>query len=388
MIPSGPDSTGPSARHLYLHVPFCRRRCSYCDFSIAVRKSVPTRAFIDAIMAECATRSIRPEALALDTLYLGGGTPSQLGGAGLAELVGIFPRTPSVEGFPTSGTEVTVEANPEDVDGSEVQAWVAAGVNRVSLGVQSFNPAVLDWMHRSHGPEGARRAVEILRSGGVGNLSLDLIFGVPEVLGRDWSADLDAALALEPEHLSVYGLTVEPHTPLGRWTARGSAVEIPEDSWAAEFLEADRRLQAAGYEHYEVSNYAKPGFRSRHNSSYWQGTAYLGLGPSAHGVDGKERRWSLSAYAAWEEAVSKGADPIEGSEMIGPAELLAESVYLGLRTADGLTIRQNEVQVVTPWTSAGWAALVADKLRLTPVGWLRLDSIAATLTSARSRSYS
>lgn len=372
--------------HIYLHVPFCGRRCSYCDFAIAVRREVPVRAFIDAILAEIVTRGIRPNP-ELRTLYFGGGTPSKLG-AGLADLVNeLRPRLLGSD-FSTypQQVEVTAEANPEDITPTAAAAWRAVGVNRVSLGVQTFDPTVLQWMHRTHGPEAVSEAVQVLRGAGIDNISVDLIFALPSDQRRDWSRDLDLALALEPTHLSLYGLTVEPHTPLGRWRDRGAVQEAPEERYEAEFMEAHRRLTAAGFDHYEVSNFGRPGFHSRHNSSYWTGAAYLGLGPSAHGFDGVERRWNLAAFAAWEAAAGRGDDPMEGRETIGAEERQSEEVYLGLRTTGGLQIRQNELKTVTPWIESGWGTLRGDRLTLTPEGWLRLDALAASLTSLRSRS--
>jgi oxygen-independent coproporphyrinogen III oxidase len=403
--------------HIYLHVPFCGRRCSYCDFAIAVRRDVPVSEFNDAIMAELVTRQIPPSSVPIRSIYLGGGTPSKLGGLGVAELVASVARQLGVEKLSTSPDEleVTIEVNPEDVTLGAAQAWAAAGVNRASIGVQSFDPAVLRWMHRDHSPAQVRAAVDTLREAGIQELSLDLIFAVPESLNRSWTKDIDEVLKLDPDHLSLYGLTVEPKTPLGRWTARGEVAEAPEERYESEFLEADRRLRAAGFEHYEVSNYGLPGKRARHNSAYWSGAPYLGLGPSAHGFSQSTRRWNRPAYADWLRSVQTGEDPIAGSEEIGPAEQLAESVYLGLRTTDGLSISQTELKTVTPWIEAGWGELREDapsdlagaakeasgglgsrvgggfgesvgRLVLTATGWLRLDSLAAALTSLRSPS--
>jgi oxygen-independent coproporphyrinogen III oxidase len=393
-------------------------------------------------MAELVTRQIQPSSVPIRSIYLGGGTPSKLGELGVAELVASVARHLGVEKLSTSPDEleVTIEVNPEDVTLGAAQAWAAAGVNRASIGVQSFDPNVLRWMHRDHSPAQVRAAVDTLRHAGIRELSLDLIFAVPESLNRSWTRDLDEVLKLDPDHLSLYGLTVEPKTPLGRWTARGEVAEAPEERYEAEFLEADRRLRAAGFEHYEVSNYGLPGKRARHNSAYWSGAPYLGLGPSAHGFSAHPagallglpasgtpsgaprlsapravRRWNRPAYADWLRSVQSGEDPIAGSEEIGPAEQLAESVYLGLRTTDGLSISQEEVKTVTPWIEAGWGELrqelpiaptgaVGDvrggagsrvgeglgeavgRLVLTPTGWLRLDSLAAALTSLRSPS--
>lgn len=378
--------------HLYVHVPFCGRRCSYCDFAIAVRRDVPVSEFLDAIMAEMATRRVRLDTRVLRTLYFGGGTPSKLGGDGIARMIQSFAHRAGVDKFSTSldEFELTIEVNPEDVTIQAARAWVAAGVNRASIGVQSFEPGVLRWMHRGHTPQQVGEAVRILRGEGVQEISMDLIFALPPSITRSWTNDLEVVLSLAPDHLSFYGLTVEPATPLGRWVARGEEAESPEERYEAEFLEANRVLTGAGFEHYEVSNYGLPGRRARHNSSYWSGAPYLGLGPSAHGFDGRERRWNRKGYVDWLAAVGRGEDPAAGSEIIGPAERLAEEVYLGLRTTDGLSIRQNELEKVTPWTDAGWGALVPDtasggvRLRLSPAGWLRLDSLAATLAAGRS----
>lgn len=381
-----------SYEHVYVHVPFCGRRCSYCDFAIAVRKVVPSTEFVNAVLAEAGTREIRLDPARLRSIYLGGGTPSKLGPDGLASLLHGFAVLAGVDDFSTfrSDFELTIEANPEDASANSAARWVAAGVRRVSLGVQSFDPAVLKWMHREHSVADVSTAVAALRAAGIRDVSVDLIFALPDSLRRDWGRDLELALALEPTHLSLYGLTVEPKTPLGRWTARGEVAEAPEERYESEFLEADQKLTRAGFEHYEVSNYGRPGHRARHNSAYWSGAAYLGLGPAAHGFDGSVRRWNRPQYTDWLRGARAGEDPIEGSELIGASERQAEQVYLGLRTTDGLRIHQNELSKVTSWIDAGWGVLEGrgeeQRLRLTPTGWLRLDSIAAALTSLRSRS--
>jgi oxygen-independent coproporphyrinogen-3 oxidase len=266
-----------------------------------------------------------------------------------------------------------------------VRAWRAAGVNRVSLGSQTFDERVLAWMHRTHTVAQTAAAVEIIRGEGIENFSLDLIFAVPAELGRSWERDLERSTALRPAHLSFYGLTIEPATPLARWQERGELVEADEDRYAAEFLQAHDALAAAGFEHYEVSNFALPGRRSRHNSSYWSGAPYLGLGPSAHGFDGVTRRWNVAAYVEWERRLAAGCDPAAGAEELTAENRIAEQVYLGLRTSGGLDVIGDERDRVSRWVDAGWAALDGDRLRLTPPGWLRLDAVAADLTVRRSR---
>jgi oxygen-independent coproporphyrinogen-3 oxidase len=370
------------ARHVYLHVPFCARRCSYCDFSIAVRRDVPVGEYLAALDAELSTRFGDEPGGEVDTIYLGGGTPSRLGGVGLARALDLVRRR-----FPAAaGAEITVEANPDDLTSEAATAWVAAGVNRLSLGSQSFDDRVLAWMHRTHDSGAIERAVETARSAGIADLSLDLIFALPAALERDFTRDVDRLVALRPDHVSLYGLTIEPGTPLARWVQRGKAAELPEEGYAEDFLLAHRLLLAAGFEHYEVSNYAQSGRRARHNSAYWAGVPYIGVGPAAHGFDGELRRWNARAYTDWRDLALSGGDPIAGGERLTPENRLTESVYLGLRTNAGVPLTRGELELVAPWTDAGWTTVGPDgRLRCTPMGWLRLDSLAASLTHHRSR---
>jgi oxygen-independent coproporphyrinogen-3 oxidase len=369
-------------RHLYVHVPFCGRRCSYCDFAIAVRPRVPADEYLDGVCVELDRRYPPGLPWSVDTIYLGGGTPSRLGGEGVARLLDLLRAR--VE--PATDAEITIETNPEDVTAASVAQWSAAGVTRLSIGAQSFNGDVLAWMHRTHTADDTRRAIDTARDGGLTNLSLDLIFALPSGLQRSWSADLDAALALGPAHLSLYGLTVEPATPLARWVERGEVTEAGEDAYESEFLLAHEIAVAAGYEHYEVSNFARPGARSRHNSSYWSGVAYAGLGPAAHEFDGEgTRRWNTPEYTTWLRTLRVGGDPGAGEERLTADNKLAERTYLELRTADGAVLDAMDEPVVAAWVDQGWARRDAGRVTLTPRGWLRLDSLAADLTYARSR---
>ncbi len=263
--------------------------------------------------------------------------------------------------------------------------WQAGGVNRISLGVQSFDDRALAWMHRTHDSRRIVAAANTLRDAGIENWSLDLIFALPASLERDWSRDLDSAVALAPPHVSLYGLTVEPHTPIARWRDGGANVEGSEDAYEAEYLLAHRELSAAGYAHYEVSNFGRPGRWSRHNRGYWNGSSYVGLGPAAHGFDGTVRRWNERHYAAWLRLLRSGTDPVSGLESLTDENRVSEEVYLGLRTTDGLSIRAVDREAIQPWIDAGWANLGADRLRLSATGWLRLDALAASLTAIRSR---
>lgn len=365
--------------HLYIHVPFCARRCVYCDFAIAVRRQVPVAEFLRALEAEWDVRH-SGTVFALDTLYLGGGTPSKLGGDGVARLLDLVRRRASF----APDAEVTVEANPEDVNADAVRTWRAAGVNRLSLGVQSFDDSVLRWMHRTHDAAAARRAVTIAREEGMNNLSVDLIFATPAIVPRDWARDLDAVVDLRVPHLSVYGLTVEAHTPLGRWVAREDATEAPDERFEGEFLLAHETLTRAGYTHYEVSNFAAPGHHARHNLAYWRRAPYAGMGPSAHEFDGRERRWNLPAYSTWATAASQRRDPLHGRERLDDSQARSESVYLGLRTEAGVNLGDGMGGIAASWIGAGWAVPVGDAVRLTASGWLRLDALATVLTPFRN----
>jgi oxygen-independent coproporphyrinogen-3 oxidase len=371
-------------RHVYVHVPFCARRCAYCDFAIAVRGRVPVDEYVTALTAELDVRALGAPPAPVDTIYLGGGTPSRLGPDGIRRVLDVVASR-----FPAAGgAEITIEANPDDIDAASVRDWKRAGVNRVSLGVQSFDDRVLQWMHRTHDTETALEAAKTLSGEGIENWSLDLIFALPATLGRDWERDLDQAIHLAPPHVSLYGLTVEPHTPIARWRDRGLTVEGSEDVYETEYLLASSTLPSSGYTHYEVSNFGLPGRPSRHNRGYWTGASYVGLGPSAHGYDGTVRRWNEREYAVWARRLADGRDPLAGTETLTDENRISEQVYLGLRTSDGLLLVPDELSAVAPWIEAGWGSIEADRLRLTPTGWLRLDTLAASLTMIRSRYYS
>jgi oxygen-independent coproporphyrinogen III oxidase len=364
--------------HVYLHVPFCARRCSYCDFAIAVRRETPAAAYVSAVLGEWAHRRKHPawaESPGLDSIYFGGGTPSRLPAGAIDALI-----TRLTADRPLSpGAEITIEANPDDVTPTAARAWRASGVNRLSLGVQSFNDRVLAWMHRTHDARSIPAALSAARRAGFDDISVDLIFGLPADLERDWPADLDRALALEPEHLSLYGLTTEPQTPLARWTERGLVRRTDDGQYAAEYLAAHAALTAAGFEHYEVSNAARPGRRARHNSAYWRRAAYLGLGPSAHSAAAGERWWNLRDWAAYERALAEGKEWVAGRETPDAASARLEELYLGLRTREGAPAGLVPEATAARWVGSGWAELRDGRVRLTVEGWLRLDALVAAV---------
>jgi oxygen-independent coproporphyrinogen-3 oxidase len=232
-------------------------------------------------------------------------------------------------------------------------------------------------MHRTHRAEQVAPAIAALRAAGIDNVSVDLIFALPAELRRDWASDLEQTLALAPTHVSLYGLTIEPHTPLARWTERGTTVAAPDEHYADEYLLAHSLLGAAGFTFYELSNAALAGRRSRHNSAYWSGAAYLGLGPSAHSLVDGVRRWNVRDWADYQRRAAVGASLVAGEEVLDSEARRLETLYLGLRTDAGIAASLLAPDLIAGWVEAGWAVLAGDRLTLTVEGWLRLDALVA-----------
>jgi oxygen-independent coproporphyrinogen-3 oxidase len=374
---------GP-VRSVYVHAPFCARRCFYCDFSVTVSRTGDLRGWLEALTREL--ELVEDEGYfglegELETLFVGGGTPSVFGSdamAGLARVLG----SDRLKG---PDLEWTAEANPESFSSSVAGGWARAGVNRLSFGVQSFQAGALEWLQRLHGPEGAPQAVKRARAAGIDNLNVDLIFGLPREVGRDWGLDLDSALALEVPHLSLYGLSVEGGTPLARAIEGGDVAPPDEEDYREQFLMASERLRAEGFLHYEVSNFALPGFESRHNRAYWDLRPYLGLGNSAHSFRAPRRRWNLSGWKAYQMAIRDGIPHWESEEELGAEATRLEKIWLGLRTDRGIRtigFTRGALALVKAWVSKGLAWGNDGTVRLTPRGWLLLDSLVVKLDVA------
>ena len=310
---------------LYFHIPFCKRICAYCDFY----KSADLRhlgAVMEAMHRELEARQGYLGGEAIRTRYFGGGTPSLCEARQISDLIehaaALFDCSNVVE--------TTVEANPDDLTGPYLDALRRAGVDRLSIGIQSLDDACLRLMNRRHTAAQAVEAVRRARSAGFENLTVDLIFGVPGFGGDSLLRTLDGVLALDVEHVSAYHLTVEPNTLFGRRAARGAFVPVDEATSEREFATVHERLTAAGYDHYEVSNFARPGFRARHNAAYWQGGKYLGIGPAAHSYDGDSRSWNVSSV---DDYLAGAAG---GSERLTARDRCNEYVMTRLRTAEGI----------------------------------------------------
>ena len=375
-----PPAKPGAIRSVYVHAPFCARRCFYCDFAVSVA-SADCDVWLGALTAEI--RSLEREGMfvlddTLDTLYIGGGTPSLLGAQAMEGLLPVIGE----ERLRNSDLEWTAEANPESFTQEVANGWRSAGVNRISLGIQSFHAPTLQWMGRLHGADGARSAVRVAREEGFSNLSVDLIFGLPAHLERDWASDLHQALALEPDHVSLYGLTAESATPLGRAVAEGRENLSDEGQYEEEYLLAVDRLAEAGYEAYEVSNFARPGFTSRHNSVYWSGEPYLGLGNGAHSYRHPVRRWNTREWDAYRVGTEGPGPPLEDEEELDVGKVRLERIWLGLRTTRGISLQDLPSSArnrAARWEKSSLAVAEGNVLRLTPRGWLVMDRLTVEL---------
>ena len=378
---------------LYLHVPYCKQACTYCDFFFSTNQSTRGR-FAQAVVTELELRAAELPSRTVETVYLGGGTPSLLSADELALVFNAIRQQLVV----TPDAEITLEANPDDLVGPEgaerMALWRSLGVNRLSLGIQSFDAAQLAWMHRAHTAEQAEAAVDRARGAGFTSLSVDLIYDLPGLSLTDWAATLDHVLAWQPEHISAYGLTIEPRTARAHAGRAGRIVPAPEGAFAEQFRLLHTRFSAAGYEHYEVSNLARPGHRARHNSSYWQGAAWLALGPSAHGSDGAHTRYhNLPQLHAYLEALELGQLPPHEREQLSPAQRQNEYLLTRLRTREGLeferlwaldtesphTWRASLHELFDRWRRGGLAWMLDRRAGLTPEGWLVADHLTSEL---------
>jgi oxygen-independent coproporphyrinogen-3 oxidase len=367
----------------YIQVPFCQTKCTYCNFHTGVVSAARFRPYVDAVCGEIQNHRTLYESegvawsgdVVADTVYIGGGTPSLLDPAHLQRMIGAVRSTFNSD---LAEVEVTLEADPETIDAEKAGAWVQAGINRVSFGVQSFSDDELKATGRMHRRADVYRAAPILRSAGIGNVSFDLIAGLPGQTRESWRQSLEELAGLAPEHVSVYVLEVDEESRLGaevlRGGARYGASALPTDDAMAEFYEtACEFLATAGYRHYEISNWAKPGFVSRHNLKYWRREPYLGFGAGAHSFSGTERWANAHDAAEYVGAIGRGKLPIEQHEVLTPESALEEELFLGLRQLDGIDLGRIERQYGVPVASrfdrlksAGLVEAAGSLVRLAP----------------------
>ena len=339
---------------VYVHIPFCASRCSYCDFFSTLRLDEVGHDYVEALIAEARLRKAELNGKPVKTLYMGGGTPSQLPLPLLARLIDGLKATLDLNAV----EEFTLEANPDDVTPEWCAAVRALGVNRVSMGVQSFQDAVLRLVGRRHTARQAIDAVASLRHAGIDNISIDLIYGLPGQTLETWAESVRQAVDLRPQHISAYGLTYEPGTRLWQQRECGEVVEASEDQYLDMYRILVGLLRVAGYEHYEISNFALPGYRSRHNSSYWNETPYLGLGAAAHSYDGTMRRSNPADLCGYIRRITSG-QPACQVEDLAWWERYDERVMLGLRTADGVDAHR----LRSDFGDKAWAYFVSEARR-------------------------
>lgn len=321
---------------IYIHIPFCRKACHYCNFHFSVsQKLLP-----QTINAMAHEMILRREYLneKIETIYFGGGTPSLLHpdhiNLLMDKMFSIFDVVPDAE--------ITLEANPDDITTYKLSAWKSMGINRLSIGTQSFSEADLQWMNRAHNAQQAYKSIELAMQNGFSNISTDFIYGTPDLTNEKWLQNLETAHELNIPHLSCYALTVEPNTALKKMIDLQKKEDVDAEKQSIQFELLMQWAADKGYEHYEISNFAKPGFRSRHNSSYWQGKHYLGLGPSAHSFNGHTRQWNISNNALYIEGLNKNIVPFEKEEL-SSTQKINEYLMTALRTNEGIALHHLEL---------------------------------------------
>jgi oxygen-independent coproporphyrinogen-3 oxidase len=369
---------------IYVHIPFCKQACYYCDFHFSTNQDLRTE-IVKAIVQELVIQKSYLGNEAIETIYFGGGTPSLLTPEELALIFKTIKEHFAVIQHP----EITLEANPDDLSAEKLQILFEAGVNRLSIGIQTFHDSLLTFLHRAHDSTMATTCVERAREVGFKNISIDLIYGIPQQTDEMWRQDIALALALNPEHLSCYSLTIEEKTVFGRWQASGKLKPTPDDTAARHFEILMDTLEAAGYEHYEISNFSKPRFHSRHNSSYWKQTVYLGVGPSAHSYNKVSRQYNISNNSLYLKAMQAGTIPFDKEELSN-ANKINEYILTTLRTHWGTSLQHlradygydmlgQQQHYLNVLVEKGYIKIESDTLLLTRKGKLLADKISSEL---------
>lgn len=363
---------------IYIHIPFCRQACNYCNFHFATSLAKKD-ALVAAIQKEIALTAYGDGSF-IHTVYFGGGTPSMLP---VADVEGVLK---TIRSFYLMGenAEITLEANPDDLTEDKLSAWKKAGINRLSIGVQSFFEEDLQWMNRAHNARQAKEGLALALEY-FDNVTIDLIYGTPGLTDEKWKQNVETAIRYGVPHLSCYALTVEPKTPLDKLIRQRQKADVDPEAQSRQFLLLMQWLREAGYEHYEISNFARLGKRSRHNSSYWQGKPYIGIGPSAHSFNGLERRWNVANNQQYIDAIDKGLLPFE-KEILTPVQKLNEAVMISLRTVEGIDLskfsdmeKRTILTAAEKYTRRNLLLHQEGRLVLTDTGKLYADGIAADL---------
>jgi oxygen-independent coproporphyrinogen III oxidase len=368
---------------IYIHIPFCRKACNYCNFHFSTSTKLQ-KDFTGALLKEI---SLQKNYLSepVSTIYFGGGTPSILPSEDIDNILKQLKDIFSVD----AEAEVTLEANPDDITATKLAEWKAVGINRLSIGIQSFFEEDLRWMNRAHNAKQAVECIELAQEAGFHNLTIDLIYGTPSLTDEHWKSNVQKAIELHIPHLSCYALTVEARTALEKMIEQKKIENVDTEKQATHFEMLMEWMQQAGYEHYEISNFAKPGFKSKHNSSYWQGKPYLGLGPSAHSFNGSSRQWNIANNALYIQSLNRGEVPFE-IEVLTKEQQLNEYIMTSLRTMEGLSLKkmtdefgeratEKLLQAAQPYIKRNHLKQNSNYLQTTSQGKLLADGIAADL---------
>ena len=368
---------------LYIHIPFCKQACHYCDFHFSTNlKSIAS--VVDCICIELELRKDYLKGELVDTIYFGGGTPSLLPAESLEKILAQIDLL-----FPGKRQEVTLEANPDDLNPQALATWKSLGIDRLSLGIQSFQDPILKAYNRAHTSKEARQAIQLAREAGFEKFSIDLIYGYPHSDHSLWQLDLEEALRLDPGHLSAYSLTIEPQTTFGNWTRKGKFSPAEDEFVAQQYELLQEQCDKAGYVQYEISNFSRPTQVAVHNSNYWKRSPYLGIGPSAHSFDGESRGFNPYSNPSYTKALSAGSIPFV-LEQLTLTEAINEEILTGLRTRWGvdtkslaeryrLDILELKKEAITKLTELGMIHTLGKTLTLTRKGQLLADSIASEI---------
>jgi oxygen-independent coproporphyrinogen-3 oxidase len=368
---------------IYIHIPFCKQACHYCDFHFSTSLKYKDE-LLQALIKEINLQKAYLDNDTIETIYFGGGTPSILSADELNLLIGTITKQHTV----AANAEITIEANPDDLDKAKLQALRQTDINRFSIGIQSFFDDDLEWMNRVHRAGEAEASVKRTQDIGFENITVDLIYGYPLLNDTKWKHNLNKVFELDIQHVSSYSMTVEPKTALASFIKKKKQASMDDQQSAEQFILLMDAMQTHGFEHYEISNFCKPGHYSKHNSNYWKGVKYLGIGPSAHSYNGETRQWNIANNAKYMQALEKAEIPAE-TELLTETDRLNEYIMTSLRTMWGLDLKNlNNIakgasgqlnKASQRYFENGWMEQKEEVIYLTQTGKLYADSIAAEL---------
>ncbi|MCO4814355.1 MAG: radical SAM family heme chaperone HemW [Flavobacteriales bacterium] len=368
---------------IYIHIPFCKQKCTYCDFHFSTTFEIYREDMIQSILSEITLRKDYLSEQVVQTIYFGGGTPSLLDKRELGLIIAKVNENYRIIDEP----EITLEANPDDIAEDKLAIWKQSGVNRLSIGLQSFKESDLRWMNRAHTVQESNQCISIAQNAGFNNLTVDLMYGLPDLKMEEWKSHIQKLIDLNISHISAYCLTIEKNTVLDNWVNKGKIKPPTEDVQSEQFLMLLYMLEKNGYEQYEISNFCKNGAESKHNSNYWKGEYYIGIGPSAHSFNGTSRSWNIANNSKYIKAIQSGINFSEVEELTYINQF-NEYLLTGLRTKYGVSLDRLEkihsisnefTTTLKSFSDKNWCTIENELLTLTKEGKLMADYIASEL---------